>query len=197
MVFCVELVQQRVPGWRPLLCRSLRATPSLVWVRCLGITGHWNSWAAKDDVGQVAWKWPRLFLRTWILCIRQTRLFETQYQLGKSDFLMQGEFYFPIDRSFRIFEATERAKRQSTGDPQSILLARFMGLSHWQRRFSEYMNKGKSATCTLAVLPFLTKLNALSLSLSWFPAVSCQPLIDNWQKRASHDYSNLPKHNLT
>ena len=38
-----------------------------------------------------------------------------------SDFPIQGEFDFPINWSFRIFEATERAKHQSIGDPQQIV----------------------------------------------------------------------------
>ena len=60
-------------------------------------------------------------LGTWILRIRQTRLFETCYKLGKSDFPIF-RFHFPISRSFRIFvEATEGAKHQSIGDPQGML----------------------------------------------------------------------------
>ena len=34
-----------------------------------------------------------------------------------SDFQIQAEFYFPINRSFRIFETTEQAKHQTIGDP--------------------------------------------------------------------------------
>ena len=36
-------------------------------------------------------------LGTWILRIRQIRVFESRCKLGEADFPIQGEFYFPIN----------------------------------------------------------------------------------------------------